>query len=204
MSSVHTDVPASAHPAPTPTSERILQAVIDGLQALDPAALTIQQVCSRAKVKPPTIYYYFGNKDGLIAAAVDSLVNRWMAALDALVDRSGTLDLAAAQAAGAWELMITSPERPFAVFVWVSMWSEQSRVALIRAREHAQALIRDAVGQHLGNGPHADNLASLVIDAVIGASVNYQIDRDPVLLRRRLAALVTLVATLVPEPVRNV
>ena len=134
MSSVHTDVPASAHPAPTPTSERILQAVIDGLQALDPAALTIQQVCSRAKVKPPTIYYYFGNKDGLIAAAVDSLVNRWMAALDALVDRSGTLDLAAAQAAGAWELMITSPERPFAVFVWVSMWSEQSRVALIRAR----------------------------------------------------------------------
>lgn len=174
------------------TSTRILQAVIDGLQELDPAALTIQQVCRRADVKAPTVYYYFGNKDGLIAAGVDALVNRWIVQLDALVDRSGTLEQALTQVVTAWELMITSPQKPFAVFVWVSMWSPGSRETLVRAREHAQDLLREAVVAHL-TVTDPDGVAGMLIDGVIGASVEYQLDADPGALRRRLTTLVTVV-----------
>lgn len=178
---------------PSDTSERILQAVIDGLQELDPAALTIQQVCRRAEVKAPTVYYYFGNKDGLIAAGVDALTKRWIAQLDALVDRTGTLGQALAQAVTAWEFMITSPQRPFAVFVWVSMWSQASREALVRAREHAQDLIREAVVEHFDGVTNPDAIAGLLVDGVIGASVEYQLDADPQALHRRLTTLVTVV-----------
>jgi AcrR family transcriptional regulator len=183
------DVPSEGEPTP----QRILQAVIDGLTELDPAALTIAQVCSRAQVKPPTIYYHFGNKDALTAAAVDALVTRWIDQLDRLVERGGSLDQTLAQAIAAWHLMITAPERPFAVFVWVSMWSEESRAALVRAREHAQGLIRDALVDHLGPIPDSDDLAGMLLDGVLGAAVDFQLDSDETALHRRLSTLVSMV-----------
>lgn len=195
------DVPSDDESTPTP--QRILQAVIDGLTELDPAALTIQQVCSRARVTPPTIYYHFGNKDALTAAAVDALVTRWIDQLDLLVERSGSLDQTLAQAVAAWHLMITAPERPFAVFVWVSMWSEESRTALVRAREHAQGLIRDALVDHLGPIPDSDDLAGMLLDGVLGAAVDYQLDSDESDLHRRLSTLVSTVrlrAAAAPTP----
>jgi AcrR family transcriptional regulator len=176
-----------------PTPRRILDAVIDGLTELDPAALTIHQVCSRAQVTPPTLYYHFGSKDGLTAAAVESLVTRWIEQLDLLVDRGGTLDQALSQVVAAWHMMITAPERPFAVFVWVSMWSEESRAALVRAREHAQQLIRDAVVDHLGPIPDSDDIAGMLLDGVLGASVEYQLDSDEESLHRRLSTLAAMV-----------
>lgn len=175
------------------TPERILQAVIDGLTELDPAALTIQQVCRRAGVTAPTLYYHFGSKDGLTAAAVDSMVSRWLVQFDEIVDRSGTLDEALAQAVAGWHLMITARERPFAVFVWLSMWSEESRVTLLRAREQAQRLIRDALADHLGDASDLDDLAGMLLDGVLGASVDYQLDSDGVALHRRLVTLASAV-----------
>ncbi len=183
----------SSTPTQAPASERILEAVIDGLQALDPNALTIQQVCTRAGVKAPTVYYHYGNKDGLIEAAIDSLTARWIAQLDAIVDRSGSLDQTMAQTVSGWKLMITSDERPFAVFVWVAMWSPESRVALLRAREHAQALILEALVQYLGPIPEADGLSGMLLDGVIGVAVEYQLDGDQDALDRRLATLISVV-----------
>lgn len=177
----------------TPTPQRILQAVIDGLTELDPAALTIQQVCSRAQVTAPTVYYHFGNKDALTAAAVDALVTRWIGQLDQRVDRGRSLEYTLSQAVAAWHLMITAPERPFAVFVWVAMWSPESRSALVRAREHAQGLIRDALVAHVGAIPDADDLAGMLLDGLVGAAVDYQLDSDEQALHRRLSTLVSVV-----------
>lgn len=165
----------------------------DALTELDPAALTIQQVCSRAEVTPPTVYYHFGSKDELIAAAVDSMVTQWIDQLDSLIDRRGSLDQTLAQAVAAWHMMITAPERPFAVLVWVSMWSDESRSALIRARTHAQATIREAIVGHLGAIPDSDDLAGLLLDGILGAAVDYQLDSDEDQLRRRLTTLGSVV-----------
>jgi AcrR family transcriptional regulator len=180
-------------PGQASTPDRILRAVRVGLIELDPAALTIQQVCSRAGVTPPTIYYHFGSKDGLVAAAVDSMATAWIGQLESLIDRRGTLDQTLDQAVFAWHLMITAPERPIAVFVWASMWSDESRVALLRARSHAQATIRDAIVGHLGPIPDSDDLAGLLLDGILGAAVDYQLDSDEDQLRRRLTTLVSVI-----------
>lgn len=180
-------------PDQTSTPDRILGAVRVGLIELDPAALTIQQVCSRAGVTPPTIYYHFGSKDGLVAAAVDSMATAWIEQLESLVDLRGTLEQTLDLAVLGWHLMITAPERPIAVFVWASMWSDESRVALVRARSHAQATIRDAIVRHLGPIPDSDDLAGLILDGILGAAVDYQLDSDEAQLRRRLTTLVSVI-----------
>jgi len=176
-----------------PARERIMAAAIEGLTTLDPAALAIQRICDRSGVKPPTLYYHFGSKDGLVAAAVESLVAGWIRQLDESIDRGGTLADTLDQAVAAWQAMITSPQRPFAVFIWVSMWSEESREALVQAREHAQKLIHDEIAVHVGPARGSDDLAGLILDGVLGAAVDYQLDSDIPALRRRLTTLTTLI-----------
>jgi len=178
-----------------PARERILAAVIAGLTELDPAALTIQQICDRAEVSPPTIYYHFGSKDGLTAAAVETLVTQWISQLDSAIDRQGDLEATMQQTLAAWKEMITATQRPFAVFVWVAMWSEESRAALVRARQHAYRLIREALVDHLGDEVDSGELADLLLDGVLGAAVTYQLDADDEALQRRLISLVSTVHT---------
>ena len=179
-----------------PADERILQAAIDGLTQLDPAALTLQRICKAADVTAPTVYYHFGNKDGMITAAVERLVADWLAMMDASVSREGGLDITLAQAIGAWEATITSPTRPITVFAWVTLLvagsSQECRDALIRARERSLVLVTAALTPHMDE-PTASRLAGLVIDAVVAAALQYELDKDRSALRGRLEDLVGLV-----------
>ena len=180
----------------SPADERILQATIDGLTQLDPAALTLQRICKAADVTAPTVYYHFGNKDGMITAAVERLVADWLAMMDASVSREGGLDITLAQAIGAWEATITSPTRPITVFAWVTLLvagsSQECRDALIRARERSLVLVTAALTPHMDE-PTASRLAGLVIDAVVAAALQYELDKDRSALRGRLEDLVGLV-----------
>jgi AcrR family transcriptional regulator len=176
---------------------RILRATIDGLTRLDPAALTIQQICRAAEVTAPTIYYHFGNKDGLLAAAVEQLVTDWLAMMDAAVSREGSLEQTLEQAIGAWEATITAPTRPITVFAWATLLlagtSEECRDALIRARDRALSMVTEALAQYVDE-VLAGELASLVIDAVVAAALQYELDKDRAGLRARLGGLGRLVS----------
>jgi AcrR family transcriptional regulator len=176
---------------------RILRATIDGLTRLDPAALTIQQICRAAEVTAPTIYYHFGNKDGLLAAAVEQLVTDWLAMMDAAVSREGSLEQTLEQAIGAWEATITAPTRPITVFAWATLLlagtSEECRDALIRARDRALSMVTEALAQYVDE-VLAGELASLVIDAVVAAALQYELDKDRAGLRTRLGGLGRLVS----------
>ncbi len=133
------------------------------LAALDPTALTIKRICRAAQVTAPTIYYHYGNKDGLIAAAVERLVADWLAAMDAAVDRQAPLEAAIAQAITVWTQAITSPSRPLAVFTWATLLLSESadlpRGALIEARDRGRAMIADVATQYIGPGPGVDVIA---------------------------------------------
>ena len=179
-----------------PADERILQATIDGLTQLDPAALTLQRICRAASVTAPTVYYHFGNKDGMIAAAVERLVSDWLQMMDAAVSRDGDLGRTLDQAVGAWEATITSPTRPIAVFAWATLLlagsSEQCRDALVRARDRTLALVAEALAPHTSEETTAFQ-ASLVVDAVVAAALQFELDKDRVALRARLDGLVRIV-----------
>jgi AcrR family transcriptional regulator len=179
--------------ADQPADERVLRATMAALAELDPAAVTIKQLCGAAQVTPPTIYYHFGSKDGLLAAAVERLVDDWLEAIDASVDRDSALETTLGQAIAAWAWAITSPSRPAAVFTWATLLlagsSEQARSALIRARDRGHSMIAEVVALHVGPGPLVDVLAGLIVDSVIASAVQYELDHDDEALRSRLGAL---------------
>ena len=185
--------PATAPDGASSAEERILRATMAALAALDPAALTIKQICLQAGVTPPTLYYHFGNKDGLVAAAVERLVSEWLAAIDAAVDRRAPLETTIAQAIAVWTAAITSPSRPVAVFTWATLLLSESdelpRRALIEARDRGRAMIAEGVEQYIGPGPGVEVIAQIATDSVIAAAVQYELDRDEAALSRRLGAL---------------
>ena len=185
--------PATAPDGASSAEERILRATMAALAALDPAALTIKQICLQAGVTPPTLYYHFGNKDGLVAAAVERLVSEWLAAIDAAVDRRAPLETTIAQAIAVWTAAITSPSRPVAVFTWATLLLSESdelpRRALIEARDRGRAMIAEVVELYIGPGPGVEVIAQIATDSVIAAAVQYELDRDEAALSRRLGAL---------------
>ena len=195
-------LPTSGAYQSLPAEERILLATIHALAEMNPAALTIQQICREANVSAPTLYYHFGNKDGVIAAAIERLVYDWLEVIDQQVSREGSLDDLLAQAVLGWEAMIKAPSRPLAVFVWVTLLaaanSGQSREALIRARDHSHEMVSQALRVHFPTGTLADTIATLVIDAVIAAALEFQLDEDEKGLRRRLNSLVQVVRMAAP------
>lgn len=191
------DADGDAGFASLPGDERILLATIEALAEMDPAALTIQHICRRAGATAPTLYYHFGSKDGLVAAAVERLVSDWLTLLDATVAREGDLDVTLDQAVAGWRAMIQAPTSPVVVFVWVTLLaartSEESRDALIRARDRSHEMIREAVAAYFGDTALADDLASVVVGGVISAALQFHLDHDEAELTERLTAMVRVV-----------
>lgn len=54
---------------PAPTTERILEAAIDAIEAGGEASLRIDAVAKAAGISKPAIYYFFTDREGLVAAA---------------------------------------------------------------------------------------------------------------------------------------
>ncbi len=187
----------------TDAEQRILQAAMDGLTELDPAALTVQRICRAAGVTAPTVYYHFGNKDGLVAAAVEQLVSEWLESMDATVSRDGDLGEILAQAVGAWEITITSPARPITVFAWATLYvakgSPPCHDALVRARDRTLALVTQSLTPHISE-LLAQQVGSSIVDAVLAAALQYELDQDRAALHARLEGVVTMVRVTAGQP----
>jgi AcrR family transcriptional regulator len=57
--------------------ERILDAASLLMSERGFAAATISAICKRAEVMPPTLYWHFGDKQGLVAAVMERAAERW-------------------------------------------------------------------------------------------------------------------------------
>jgi len=55
--------------------ERILQAATELFSDRGSASTSVREICSRARVGPPALYYHFGNKAGLFEAVVEQALN---------------------------------------------------------------------------------------------------------------------------------
>jgi AcrR family transcriptional regulator len=177
---------------------------LERLGRLDPGALTIQAICQDAQVTAPTLYYHFGSKDGVIAAAVERLAQTWIDMLDRGVPRRGDLDETLATAEQGWHAMVVAPGRPLAVMCWVTLLvadaSDTAREALVAARDRTVELTRDALLPHLSDPAAAHDLAALVIDGVVAAALEHHLDGDDAALRRRLATVSHVVRAVVTTP----
>ena len=166
----------------------------------------MQAICKRAAVTAPSLYHHYGNKDGLIAAAVESLAETWLHLLDSSIPRSSDLAAMLASAAHNWEAMVLSPERPLAVFTWVSLLTAPESEEATRALQHSldvgAALIVERLLPYF-EPADAAAIAQLSISSLIGTAVIYHVDGDASQVRGRLAALTESVRSMADAAPRS-
>lgn len=84
------------------TEEDILKAAADVLEHGGPQALTTRAVCDAAGVKSPTLYHYFGDKNGLAAALVRRGMSEFMARKRAAPDTNDPMQ----QLRAGWDVTV--------------------------------------------------------------------------------------------------
>lgn len=184
-----------------------MAATLAALSSLDPSALTIQRICREAGVTPPTIYYHFGSKDGLVAAAIERMLAAWSTALDEQVPADGSFEDVLRSASSAWEAMILEPSRPLAAITWATLLtaagSLECREALLAARRNSEAQLNDGLVRHIADGETREELAAVILDALLATALHYHLDGDPSAVRRRIAQLGNTIRRTASASTRN-
>ena len=184
-------------------SERILHAATTLMAREGASGLTIQRVCRDADVTPPTLYYHFSNKDGLIAAVLESVASSWLEALRTGLATGNTLEEQISAATDGWESMITAPDRPLLLILSIQLHiaesSPQIRGALLHIREKATDEVRRALRHWLGDHPAVESHADATVGLVNAAALAFQVEGDLEALRTRLDSIGTMLTSLLGE-----
>ena len=182
----------------------ILGAAIERLAESTPSGMTINQICRRAGVRPPAIYYHFGSKEGLVSAAVETVGNAWLEALQAQLPPDGTFEDALRTAIVGWQKMIESPGRPLKLLISVQLESAESsaeiRAALQHVYDRAREIIRLGIATRTGKNEGLDGIADTALGLVQAAAIHFHLDGDRNALRARLDELGRTLLLLIDQP----
>lgn len=168
-------------------SARILEAAIDGLSE---GGLSIADVCERAGVRPPSLYYHYGNKEGLVAAVVDAVGRSWLEQIERSIPVAGGFDVRMAAAVRAWRRFIEAPGAPVSLLVQVGIAlgrpSDLIRSRLVAVWEEAHRAVCRQLEAAVGPVAGVEEIAETLMDLVAAAALRYQLDGDRRGLRLRL------------------
>jgi AcrR family transcriptional regulator len=178
---------------------RILQAGLDLAAEAGPSGMTINEVCQRARVKPPAIYYHFGSKEGLLGAVVETVTEAWLDQLEASQSAGGDIAERLRVAVDGWQSMIEDPARPIKLLLSVQLdgaeHSAEIETSLRRVYEQARQLIARSIGAAAGEVAEVDVLADQVLGLVQAAALAFHLESDRKRLRGRLRAIARLIET---------
>jgi AcrR family transcriptional regulator len=168
---------------------RILEAAIDLVGERGHAGATISEICKRARIQPPAVYHHFGSKEGVIAAAVETIAAAWLAELEKALPANRTFDQRLRKAVQGWQAAIEAPTKPVKMLLTIQLEcadrSVTIRDALRRVHEQACAVVRRDLDQSgLFDGTAA--LADTVVGLVFAAALRFHLEADRTALRRRL------------------
>ena len=186
-------------PLAEPGRARILQAGLDLAAESGPSGMTINQVCQRAGVKPPAIYYHFGSKEGLLGAVVETVTEAWLDQLEASQPAGGDIAERLRAAVDGWQAMIEDPARPIKLLLSVQLdgaeRSPEIEASLRRVYERARTLIAGSIRAAAGEVSEVDVLADQVLGLVQAAALAFHLESDRKRLRGRLRAIARLIET---------
>ena len=177
----------------TPGRIRILEAAIDLVAERGYAGATMSEVCRRARVRPPAIYYHYGSKDGLIAAVVETVATAWLAELEESARAGITLDERVIAGLRGWRALIVEPRSAIMLLIRVQLECADGapaiREALSRVMKRARSIIRGAIEGAVGPLTNSDGLAQIIVSLVQGAALRHHLNGDPDDLDRQLAEI---------------
>lgn len=162
--------------------ERILEAAIEVVGAQGFRSTTIDALCRRAGVPKTSIYWHFGNKDGLFAALIERIASQWTAAIQQRAYAAGPdpLDRLDRSLAAMREFLETKPHllRLLLTLTFEPVRvSATTRTALRRASSRAESAITEGIQHSVGGAlPDLDLVANLILAMLQAASVRMLID----------------------------
>lgn len=162
--------------------ERILEAAIDVVGEQGFRSTTVDSVCRRAGVPKTSIYWHFGNKDGLFAALIERIASEWTAAIQQRAYAAGPnpVDRLDQSLAAMREFLETKPHllRLLLTLTFEPVRvSSTTRAALRRASSRAESAITDGIQQSVAGAlPDLDLVANLILAMLQAASVRMLID----------------------------
>lgn len=74
----------------TPVHDRLLDAADELFFQVGAVATPVDTILTRAGASPASLYAHFGNKDGLLAAALERRLTEWTEVWDAAIERATT------------------------------------------------------------------------------------------------------------------
>ncbi len=180
---------------------RLLEAATELLAHGGYAGATVNEICRRAGVQPPTLYYHYGNKEGLIAAVVETMVDAWLDELEAAVAPVASFPQRLAAGLRGWRALILTPHTPIRLLIRLQLDSAGSvpaiRAALQRVMQRSRAIISRAIEEVSGPVRDVDQLAQTALGLLQGAALQHHLDQDDDGLDRRLGEIGSTLALLV-------
>ncbi len=154
--------------------ERVLEAAVETLLEEGYAGLTYAKVAVRAGENKSLISYYFGSKQGLVAAVADLVGERITAEVLANLVEVGTVELVAeGMVAGLWKVMDDDPRmaRLYFDLSAVSVVDDEIRRALHEVKDRWRAVISEYLGAAGVAASEVPALATWLMAAVEGLAI---------------------------------
>ena len=174
--------------------ERLLDAAIDLIAERGYSASSVEALCRRAGVAKTALYWHFGNKEGLLAAAMEKVANAWIEEIQKSVYLARDPAQRLERAFEGLRRMVEA--RPQILRLLLAVANERAEVApetrqrLRAVFQRAEAAlvqgIEDAVGRTL---PDLDLVAHTTIGLVQAASLRLVLDPEETDLDRLFADL---------------
>jgi len=174
--------------------ERLLDAAIELIAERGYSASSVEALCRRAGVAKTALYWHFGNKEGLLAAAMEKVANAWIEEIQKSVYLARDPAQRLERAFEGLRRMVEA--RPQILRLLLAVANERAEVApetrqrLRAVFQRAEAAlvqgIEDAVGRTL---PDLDLVAHTTIGLVQAASLRLVLDPEETDLDRLFADL---------------
>lgn len=187
---VYTGRYTSTHPymhSETNSSERILRAALQVFSAKGYEGASTREICEAAGITKPTLYYFFGSKEGVYRALVDVAFEDYNAMLEAALNGPGTIRDRLKKLA---EMMFErAAERPQLVrFLFSVVYSLNSPIALHVQELHESVVARVSRAVAAKSGEITPGEQSVRMTVLFGALMeavsNFMIGGKPKLTRK--------------------
>jgi AcrR family transcriptional regulator len=163
--------------------ERILETATELFAQKGYAGAGVDQLAARSGIAKTAIYYHFGNKAGLLAAALERAANAWIEGIDQASRQAGDWSSRLDSALAGMRALLE--EKPW-IFKLVQILAfevaeekpeirETLQSIVRRAREAIVAGLRDALGVEV---PDAEGVAKVILIWLDGISLGLQIDPE--------------------------
>jgi AcrR family transcriptional regulator len=186
---------------PQSAKARLLAAATDLVTDGGYAGATVNEICRRAGVRPPALYYHYGNKDGLVGAVAEAMADAWLDELEATVGPAATFGERLAAGLRGWRALIVAQHSPVRLLLRLQLDCADSvpgiRAALQRVTRRSRAIIANAIEGVVGPVRDVDELAQTVLSLVQGAALRHHLDHDEPGLDHRLEEIGWTLAVLV-------